>query len=55
MIRKLFNTTVFQLSLVYALLFSTVAAGALGVIYWMAAAQMQQQTDIAYNWKPICC
>ena len=45
MIRKLFNTTVFRLSLVYALLFSTVAAGALGVIYWMAAAQMQQQTD----------
>lgn len=45
MIRKLFNTTVFRLSLVYALLFSTVAAGALGFIYWMAKAQMQQQTD----------
>ncbi len=45
MIRKLFNTTVFRLSLVYALLFSTVAAGALGFIYWMAAAQIQQQTD----------
>lgn len=45
MIRKLFNTSVFRLSLVYALLFSTVAAGALGFIYWMAKGQMQQQTD----------
>jgi signal transduction histidine kinase len=45
MIQKLFNTSVFRLSLVYALLFSTVAAGALGFIYWVAAAQMQQQTD----------
>jgi signal transduction histidine kinase len=31
--------------LVYALLFSTVAAGALGFIYWMAKGQMEQQTD----------
>lgn len=45
MIRKLFNTSVFRLSMVYALLFSTVAAGALGFIYWMAKGQMQQQTD----------
>lgn len=45
MIRKLFETSVFRLSLVYALLFSMVAAGALGFIYWMAKAQMQQQTD----------
>jgi signal transduction histidine kinase len=45
MIQKLFKTTVFRLSLVYALLFSTVAAGALGFIYWMAASQMQEQTD----------
>jgi signal transduction histidine kinase len=45
MIRKLFHTTVFRLSLVYALLFSTVAGGALWVIYWMAESQMQEQTD----------
>lgn len=45
MIQKLFKTTVFRLSLVYALLFSTVAAGALGFIYWMAKSQMQEQTD----------
>lgn len=45
MIRKLFHTTVFRLSLVYALLFSAVSAGALWVIYWMAESQMQEQTD----------
>ena len=45
MTRKLLNTSVFRLSLVYALLFSTVAAGALGYTYWMAKGQMEQQTD----------
>lgn len=45
MIRKLFRTTIFRLSLVYALLFSAVAAGALGFIYWMAESQLQAQTD----------
>lgn len=45
MIRKLLNTSIFRLSLVYALLFSTVAASALGFIYWTAKAQIQQQTD----------
>lgn len=45
MTRKLFNTSVFRLSLVYALLFSTVAAGALGFTYWTAKGQMEQQTD----------
>lgn len=45
MTRKLFNTSVFRLSLVYALIFSIVAAGALGFIYRMAKGQMQQQTD----------
>ncbi len=48
MIRKLrntFSTSIFRLSLVYALLFSTVAASALGFIYWTAKAQIQQQTD----------
>lgn len=45
MIRKLFNTSAFRLSLVYALLFSSVAAGALGFTYWTAKGQMEQQTD----------
>lgn len=45
MIQKLFRTTIFRLSLVYALLFSAVSAGALGVIYWMAESQIQEQTD----------
>ncbi|MEZ5452335.1 MAG: ATP-binding protein [Thiothrix sp.] len=45
MTRKLFNTSAFRLSLVYALIFSIVAAGALGFIYRMAKGQMQQQTD----------
>ena len=45
MIRRLLNTTVFRLSLVYALLFSIIAAIAMGSIYWVAAAQISQQTD----------
>ena len=45
MIQKLFRTTIFRLSLVYALLFSAVSAGALGVIYWMAESQIREQTD----------
>ncbi|OQX04801.1 MAG: two-component sensor histidine kinase [Thiothrix lacustris] len=45
MTRNLLNTSVFRLSLVYALLFSAVAAGGLGYIYWMAKGQMEQQTD----------
>ena len=45
MIRKLLNTSIFRLSMVYALLFSAVAASALGFIYWAAKAQIQQQTD----------
>ncbi len=45
MIRKLLNTTAFRLSLVYALLFSLVAAGVLALAYQSAAAQIRQQTD----------
>ena len=45
MIRRLFHTTIFRLSLVYALLFSVVATGALGFIYWMAESLLQEQTD----------
>lgn len=45
MIRKLLNTSVFRLSLIYALLFSTVAAAALAFIYWQAKGQLEQQTD----------
>lgn len=45
MIQKLLKTSVFRLSLIYALLFSIVAASALGFIYGMAKTQMQQQTD----------
>ena len=45
MIQKLFRTTIFRMSLVYALLFSAVSAGALGVIYWMAESQIREQTD----------
>jgi len=45
MILRLLNTTVFRLSLVYALLFSGVVAVAMGSIYWSAAAQIVQQAD----------
>ncbi len=42
---KLFSTTAFRLSLVYALLFSLVASIALGIAYWLAAGLVRQQTD----------
>lgn len=42
---KLLNTTVFRLSLVYALLFSLIVAGAMGFIYWVAKNHIAQQTD----------
>lgn len=45
MIRRLLNTTVFRLSLVYALLFSLVAGAAMASIYWLAAGQIREQTD----------
>ena len=45
MILKLLNTTVFRLSLLYALLFSLIAAGAMRFIYWKVEAEIKQQTD----------
>ena len=42
---RLFGTTVFRLSLVYALAFSLITATALGVIYWTAKEELQSQTD----------
>lgn len=45
MIRRLLNTTVFRLSLVYALLFSLVAALAMASVYWVVERDINQQTD----------
>ena len=45
MILKLLSTTAFRLSLIYALLFSLVASIALGIVYWLAAELVRQQTD----------
>ena len=45
MIQKLLSTTAFRLSLVYALLFSLIAAMALGMAYWFAAQLVRQQID----------
>ena len=45
MIQKLYKTTAFRLSLLYALLFSLVATIALGFAYWLATEQMRSQID----------
>lgn len=45
MTQKLLSTTAFRLSLIYALLFSLIATGALGLAYLLAAQQIRQQTD----------
>ena len=45
MIRQLLNTTVFRLSLVYALLFSLVAAIAMLSVYWVVERHITHQTD----------
>ena len=45
MIQKLLSTTAFRLSLIYAMLFSLIAASALLLVYWLAAQQIRQQTD----------
>jgi signal transduction histidine kinase len=45
MIRRLLNTTAFRLSLVYALLFSLVAAIAMVSVYWVVERHIIQQTD----------
>ncbi|HPQ96562.1 MAG: HAMP domain-containing histidine kinase [Thiothrix sp.] len=45
MIRHLLNTTVFRLSLVYALLFSLIAAMAMASVYWVAESHIKRQVD----------
>ena len=42
---RLLNTNAFRLSLIYALLFSLIAAIALSIIYWFVAEQIKHQTD----------
>ena len=57
MIQRLLSTSVFRLSLVYALLFSVVAAAAMVSIYWVTEshitrqidARLQLETDILLN------
>ena len=43
---RLLRTTVFQSSLLYAVLFSLVAAAAMASIYWATASRMEAQTDL---------
>ncbi|HIO92550.1 MAG TPA: HAMP domain-containing protein [Leucothrix mucor] len=43
--RRLLNTSAFRLSIIYALLFSLIAAVALSIIYWFVAEQIKHQTD----------
>ena len=45
MTHKLLNTTAFRLSLIYAIVFSIIAAIALVLAYWFSADQIRQQTD----------
>ncbi len=45
MIHKLLSTTAFRLSLIYAIVFSLIAAAALVLAYWFSAKQISQQTD----------
>jgi len=42
---RLLNTNAFRLSLIYALLFSLIAATTLAIIYWFVAEQIKHQTD----------
>lgn len=42
---RLLKTTVFRSSLLYAVLFSTVAAAAMASMYWATAYRLQAQTD----------
>jgi len=41
----LFRTTVFRLSLLYAVVFSLVAASALGVLHWATKSELRDQND----------
>ncbi len=45
MTHKLLSTTAFRLSLIYAVVFSLIAAIALVLAYWFSAKQIRQQTD----------
>jgi len=45
MIDGLFRTTVFRLSLLYATVFSLVAASALGALHWATKSELQAQND----------
>ena len=45
MTHKLLSTTAFRLSLIYAVVFSLIAAIALVFAYWFSAKQVSQQTD----------
>lgn len=43
--RRLFRTSAFRLSLIYATLFSTLTAATLGFIYWSTRDQIESQVD----------
>ncbi|MCK5902672.1 MAG: HAMP domain-containing histidine kinase [Cocleimonas sp.] len=43
--QQLLNTTAFRLSLIYALLFSVIAAAALSIMYWVMVDKIKLQTD----------
>ncbi len=45
MLEGLFRTTVFRLSLLYAVVFSLVAASALGVLHWATKSELRDQND----------
>jgi len=42
---RLFRTSAFRLALIYALLFSTLSAATLGLIYWSTRSQIENQVD----------
>lgn len=43
--RRLFRTSAFRMSLIYATLFSTLSAATLGFIYWSTRDQIESQVD----------
>ena len=43
--RRLFRTSAFRMSLIYATLFSTLTAATLGFIYWSTRGQIESQVD----------
>jgi len=42
---RLLGTTVFRMSLLYAVMFSLVAGAAVEFLYWFMASGIEQQTD----------